>query len=411
MNRLKKYVNKTSLTVVTLWVLSLCAVSYYFIKQKEPRVATIPPVVIQAAELEKTISEIHHHLLSMLMPDGRFIYLEDSSGGKNSIDPHEYNFIRHAGAIYSLGAYEKFSPSEENRRAIERASLYLLKTAKAEVFMKQEKWLGITDLPALSENFKKNHVALGGVGLGLIALVTAEKTKPGLIGLSALQSMAKFILAFQKQDGTFNSSFLLGKNKFSDEFQSLYYPGEAILALVMLYEMDHQIKWLQAAEKGIAALGQKRRDIQNTPPDNWMLIAISKIWPHLSELSVLKKDEVLRHLKLIAFSDVKNQVSIPFSKIFGCYTHDGATTPTSTRLEGLTAVWPILKQEEPKQALELLESIKRAIHFLMLAEIKEEPFLGAIPQSSLVGMQGAQLIRIDYLQHAMSALLQFRELK
>ena len=64
------------------------------------------------------------------------------------------------------------------------------------------------------------------------------------------------------------------------DFESLYYPGEATLRLTMLYEADHDEKWLAtAAMKGVSQLVVSRRTVAKAklPADHWLMIAIDRL--------------------------------------------------------------------------------------------------------------------------------------
>ena len=56
----------------------------------------------------------------------------------------------------------------------------------------------------------------------------------------------------QKEDGTFYSKYIPAEGGRSVRWTSLYYPGEAALGLLMLYEKDPSAAWIQAAANAIA---------------------------------------------------------------------------------------------------------------------------------------------------------------
>ena len=64
-----------------------------------------------------------------------------------------------------------------------------------------------------------------------------DQARPGTVPISQLQALGRFIIFLQKADGSFYSKY--GANgKPVEDWQSLYYPGEAALGLIALYEID-----------------------------------------------------------------------------------------------------------------------------------------------------------------------------
>ncbi|MCB0385783.1 MAG: hypothetical protein KDD43_10350, partial [Bdellovibrionales bacterium] len=111
------------------------------------------------------------------------------------------------------------------------------------------------------------------------------------------------------------------------------------------------------------------------------------------------------------------------SPAFGGSTRDGRTTPTATRLEGLLAAYEFLPDSESELKAEILRVSRLGVGFLIKNQIKDEgPFKGAIPRAIGPVKKGqdrnsirqfnlrATEIRIDYVQHALSAMLQLESI-
>ena len=69
----------------------------------------------------------------------------------------------------------------------------------------------------------------------------------------------------QKEDGSFYSKFYPHHGGKNDQWTSLYYPGEAALGLLMLYEKDPDPLWLQTAANAIAYLARLRAGRPSAP--------------------------------------------------------------------------------------------------------------------------------------------------
>ena len=102
----------------------------------------------------------------------------------------------------------------------------------------------------------------------------------------------------------------------------------------------------------------------------------------------------------------------------GGFKPDGRTTPTSTRLEGLLAAYTIFPEHDPLR-LAIENAAMIGMDFLISAQIDVGPMAGAIPrgtkrieapenQREEAFNRRLGEVRIDYVQHALSALLQIR---
>ncbi|MBS1261737.1 MAG: hypothetical protein MAG453_01069 [Calditrichaeota bacterium] len=109
------------------------------------------------------------------------------------------------------------------------------------------------------------------------------------------------------------------------------------------------------------------------------------------------------------------------SAFHGSFYRDGRTTPTATRLEGMIAALEYL----PDKHRQLKADIGRAIHdgvsFLLRAQRRAGDNAGAVTRALLTLPQShpdedddfnrrATEVRIDYVQHALSAFIGYRRL-
>ncbi len=104
--------------------------------------------------------------------------------------------------------------------------------------------------------------------------------------------------------------------------------------------------------------------------------------------------------------------------IRGCYTNDGRTCPTATRLEGLLAALRFLPDADELLQRQIRDSVDSGIAFLMNSQVRSGPYAGGLPRVKQ-GFPGPDRvdvpadawpteIRIDYVQHALSALLAYQ---
>jgi hypothetical protein len=350
--------------------------------------------------------------------DGMFEY-------RINMDPtvkvnQKYNILRHAGTIYAMSMYHERHPDKQVRSAIERAGKYL-RDESILPLPGSEDMLGVWSKPEVNHSGKPLEIKLGGTGLGLVALLSIEKISPGFTPLPKLQALGRSIVYMQKEDGSFSSKYIPSMGGLQHGWQSLYYPGEAALGLLMLYAKDPSEIWLKSAYKALEYLARGRENSKKIPADHWALLATERLLSleNRHQLPISKK-LLINHTIQICESMLKDQVTAPFQiKFDGGFSRDGRTTPTSTRLEGLLAALSYLPQDHVLRK-PLLSSMERGITFLLRAQISEGEFAGAFPRSvskkpvsnpkAIRFNSRVSEVRIDYVQHAMSALIQYQRL-
>ncbi len=209
--------------------------------------------------------------------DGRFVY-------RNSIDPEiqvdeSYNILRHAGTIYAMCGYYDVYPNDELKAAILLAGSYLQNVAikpLPEADNDGQSMLAVWSGPEI-DMYGKDRAKLGGTGLGLVALSCIENIQPGFTSQETLESLARFIKFMQMDDGSFYSFYTPAYGGKDNSHISLFYPGEAMLGLVMLYELYPSKEWLDVVSRGLTYLGESRAGSDSIPADHWAMIASAKL--------------------------------------------------------------------------------------------------------------------------------------
>jgi hypothetical protein len=358
------------------------------------------------------------YLVRATGPDGRFVYRTD-------LDPTffpepSYNILRHAGTVYSLGMYYGWEPKEETRRAMERATRYLRQCCVDEI-PGQEGLLAVWSPPEIVLTGKPLQAKLGGTGLGLVALVGMEEAGPGSTPAAELAALGRFLIFMQKPDGSFYSKYFPSQGR-DDSWTSLYYPGEAALGLVMLAEQEGSRSWLEAAASALGYLAKSREGQSTLPADHWALLATERLVQvdDLDSLGVTRR-QLVDHAVRICRSILEERPGGERASSYGgSLTPDRRTTPTSTRLEGLLAALTFLPSDEVELRHEMETAIHEGIVFLVRAQVRSGELDGAIPRA--VGLSRprgsrrlplvdprATEVRIDYVQHALSAMIRYLE--
>lgn len=343
----------------------------------------------QASELGEATRRSVGYLERATEDSGRFVYVRDLDDHAPSGD---YNALRHAGTLYALATAHGRLAQPTTPPVVRRATNWFRQQFVA-ALPNDGRMLAVwsADEGGAAE---RREAKLGGAGLGLVALMSAQQLGAA-VDRETLVKLGRFVLFMQKNDGTFYSKFRPPER--DDSFKSLYYPGEAALGLVMLSERDDDRRWRDGAQRALLALAQARAGQARVPADHWALLATERLLRHdidsdYRETLVLHSIQVVE--SILAGRDVAS----------GSLTTDGRTTPTATRLEGLLAAYQVLDDgaHEPLRA-RIRDAAKSGIDFLLKAQIKQGTHIGAMPRGG--SGKHPREVRIDYVQHAISAWL------
>lgn len=394
---------------LSLGVYALIVVLLFSCGTKEER------VLFSTEELRTAIENSARYLVRNTREDGMFNY-------RVNMDPRisgtrKYNILRHAGTIYAMARYYQLHPDEQVRSAMERAGRYLQERAIGPLPGKED-LLAIWSKPEVNGGGSPLQAKLGGTGLGLVALTGLEKVTPGFTPLDDLRKLGRFIVYMQKEDGSFYSKYVPSRGGRNDDWESLYYPGEATLGLLMLYEMDPSDLWITSAARALGYLAHGRRGESDIPVDHWALLATERMVPLMDEGDLpVTREQLIYHARQICEVILEGQVADTTRPMYrGGFDKDGRTTPTATRLEGLLATLALLHKDRAMR-----KRIESAVHsgvaFLLRAQISGGEFAGGMPRA--IGKlpenkavmrsfnRRAAEVRIDYVQHALCAMMQY----
>ncbi len=398
------------------------AFAYRVLRMQSPESESSEPSPIQINE-QALLAAIHasaDYLANAIQPNGQFAY-------RINLDPEahvaeRYNILRHAGTIYSLAAYQAEHPSDKVADTLLKSSEFL-HTQIGEV-ERVPGALAVWSDPEVNNSGAVKQCKLGGNGLALVGLCSVENVLPETTKLETLHGLAELILHLQKPDGSFYSKYIPANGGRMDSWTSLYYPGEAALGLVMLYERDANPRWRDAAANALLYLASSRENEDQVPADHWAMIATSRLLA-LPEtgLAAEQRQSLIGHARRVCgeLAFATDPIAID-PRLDGCLTGDGRTTPTATRMEGLLASLQgeLLLDSTGDLTRELAG---RSISFLLRAQIPRGPAKGGMPRAFAWAPpdhpwaedadfnRRAPEIRIDYVQHALSAMLIYHELE
>ncbi len=379
-----------------------------------------PPMSLAERERRLQAIDLAAGYLSRTCGDnGRFVY-------RINLDPDQssrprYNMLRHAGTMYALGMHHELTGDPASLAALHRAAIYLRDASFGPVADRDDR-RAVWSRPEVVGTDNPIQAKLGGAGLALVAMLGLERIDSGSTDLNELRGLARFIRYMQKEDGGFHSKYVPSEGGRRDDWTSLYYPGEAALGMVMLYEHDPDPAWLASAIDALDFLARSRRGQVVVPADHWALLATSRVMlsdiPE-SRLPADRRQRLVQHAVQVVTSILDEQVIDSREPLLiGGFSPDGRTTPTATRLEGLLAALDIVPLEQEALRRRMHLAIQRGMTFSINAMVLNGEHAGAMPRaisrqpddgSDAVAdfNRRAREVRIDYVQHALSAMIQY----
>ncbi len=349
------------------------------------------------AELPSAIDLASRYLVNAVGDDGGFVYNYVAKRGAGDDD---YNVLRHAGTIYAMLEIEAVHPQVAQRQAAERAIAWLEKRVEP----------CVSPDTAAACVVEDNATKLGGNALFIVALakhaqVTGSKEKLALMQRLAL----RFVSVQDPATGEFKYHKQRLPGGQATSFVSNYYPGEAILGLMRLHQLDPDPRWLDTAAKAALYLIDTRdagKSVAQIEHDHWLLYALNDLYRARQE------PKFMAHAKKIvaAITEAQNGDDPLHPDWRGGFYDEPRSTPAATRVEGLMAAFRLFKDHgEPAAAAGALAVARAGARFQLAAQLREEQAMYFPDPAFVLGGVGEGLtaweIRIDYVQHAVSGLL------
>ncbi len=334
------------------------------------------------------------YLSRMLDGAGRYVYLYHAADDRD--DP-SYGWLRHAGTTYALfEAFEEFgTPAYLQKGELALSSL----SAR------------LTDHPAsqgkyLLDTNDEEEQGVGGGGLALLAFAKHAAITGTRVDLETMRALARYIIKRQYDDGHFRSNAdVQHETGKTMKREPVYYTGEALLGLMRLFAIDPQSAYLEAARRGANwVIGVRDAHVSEEiqEHDHWMAYALNDLY------RVTHDEAYAKHADKIARAIQKKQhgsADALAPDLVGSF-YDGQSNPASTRLEAYDAEM-VLVRFAGKSEEWLLAPAKQAARAILGQQFDaENDFWLKNPAKAEGGVRESPLVndvRIDYVQHALSA--------
>ena len=349
---------------------------------------------VSAEQTLEAAKQAGKYLARATQENGRFVYEYDPA---LDVVSSGYNIIRHAGTVYAMLELYGVTRDEELFRAAKRGLKFLLTQIQAKKIDGEEINLLIED----------DAARLGGNALAIVALAKYVEVSGDRQHIPLMKRLGRWIQKIQDADGRFAIHKLDVTDEKAVDFESRYYPGEAILGMLRLQALTSEATWLDTAERGAMYLIQVRDkglSEDKIEHDHWLLYALNELY------RARPRKEFLDHAMLIARSIIKKQITeSQYSDWSGGFRPPPSSNPTATRTEGLCATYSLARHLGRPESPAMRETIQRAAAFQLQLQHRPETVIHfKNPQRCLGGFAESftdSTIRIDTSQHNISALL------
>jgi hypothetical protein len=374
-----------------------------------------PSTPVSDAAVSAAAAGATAYIRSVIDPTGQFQYIVNMDPAVPVI--HDYSILRHQGTVFALGSANDLTPDPANIDVMRRAVDYMRQCCYADIPGQQV--IAVREPAQVAKQSSRYYFKLGGAGLGLLALTSLERHAPGSVPREEMSRMARFGMYMQNNDGSFYSLYYEKAGKKGAHGKSLYYPGEMAMGWIAMHQLGAAPEELEAAMKALRFLAKTRWRAGFAPADHWALLATARLF-EVSDAEKIKipREALINHTLQICDQILEEGRHVqPLPVMSGSLVANGIVTPTATRLEGLQAALTFLPPDHPIVP-HIRAAVDRGIDFLVRAQVKEGSYAGGMPhkitrlpddgtEATRKFNAEATEIRIDYVQHSLSALVQY----
>jgi len=191
-----------------------------------------------------------------------------------------YNILRHASTTYSMIEAYEITKSLDLKESINRAIKYLISEG-----VKLIKTSDDVERAFIVEKSDDDSIKLGANAAALLAFSKYTEVFSDNSYLPMMHQLAEGIVYFQKKDGSFVHVLNFSDLSVREEFRIIYYDGEATFALMRLFAIDENLKWLRTVERAFEYFINKKYWNHN---DHWLSYCSYEIFLHRPERKYLE---------------------------------------------------------------------------------------------------------------------------
>lgn len=349
------------------------------------------------------------HIAKAQLDDGRFRYTLDPFTGEQ--ETRNWNLPRQAGTTLVMC---ELGNDERRTRRVAGLSLKFMASHARES----------GDVLALTKRRRAEQADLGSTALPAIAFARCRE-QVGDKHDRLIAGMSRFLLAMQREDGSFYPLYDLDAGQVIDGPEPMYAGGQAVFALSLAEKLalDHPSAAAAAGLPGADVLHEavERAMAFYTGPywatfvrdffwleENWHCLAARASLEHHRNDAYERYCIDYMTYKARLVLDEQADVAREFH---GGYSFGNILTPVNTPAAGFgegMAAAIALKQARGEDISADVEQMRTVIEFLLRQQWTKDNCFACTPRRTVIGgfseSMSAPEIRIDYTQHAWSAL-------
>jgi hypothetical protein len=362
----------------------------------------MPTTSPQPGDFQAAAMHAGEFLLRQQRPDGTFHYRYDALDHRYS-GTSRRSLARHAGAIYGLSQLYARIHDERLARSAAQAIRWMLNGYSRPCGA------------AYHCLMQGRQAELGPAALTLIALLEYQRATSDEEFSLAARALAEFVLTMQRADGEFHHAYNVRQQQPIPEPRIMFASEQAALGLVMAHEAFAEPRYLQGAERALDSLtGAKYAYFMgwfSYGTDHWTCIAAEEAWPRL------RSRRYLDFCRGYAAFIRRIQYGSAVPAFAGHYGFSYLLVPQAPAAAGFTeAVISTYKLSlhHGQQDAVLQAQVRMALDALRRDQLRDDnSYLATSPSDARGGIRRSvvqQEVRIDFTQHALSALIRGAEL-
>jgi hypothetical protein len=379
-----------------------------------------PSQPVDPERLRAATAAANDYILRTTASNGRLTYLVNANPAV-PVTPG-YSMLRHAGTIYALGMAHPVVSDPRQLEVMRRAVSYMRQCCFAR--FAEDGRVGMWEPPEVMLQDLPREYKLGAVGLALAALASTHAVDPGAVDVDEMRGLARMGRYLMRWNGDFYPRFAPDRGGRADAPWVLFYPGEMTLGWLMLYERAPAPELIEWSVKALSHMARERAVDREAPADHWALLATARLFRIADKERLdIPRQALFDHALQIVHTMLEGSFGSPRSAaIEGTLVASGRgeVTPTSTRLEALLSALEILPRDHPITP-HVVSAVYRGLDFVLRSQIKSGPHAGGIPAALIESGNAADAasefdrlateVRIDFVQHALSAMVQYELLQ
>lgn len=355
-------------------------------------------------------------LVDHLAPNGRYIYERDLASGRGSSPKPggPYSIPRHAGTTYFLAELYRLTGESFLREPIERAFAHLSELIAVGGCHGTLPYGPLAGQPfACVLDRGHSHAHLGSTALTVVALVEYRRATDDPRYDTMARQLTEWILFMQRPDGSFAHVYDTKTQEQRPE-QLLYYSGEAALALARMHSvfgeeryrdaaaraLDHIVGWYDEFFLGGFFFGE----------EHWTCIAAEAIHPAVDTRRYLAFCQ--DYARFLRDQQIQPGEFADQAQYVGSYNVTPfimpQNTPAGSRTESMISTYLLLRAHGRADDA-LRAQIEAALGYTLGQQIRADHdyFVSQRVRGAGAITAGPAdwSVRIDYVQHACSALI------